>query len=200
MLKVNKKTTPEEYAKASENYSHYDEFGYEIKEILRTNLIDEQNHYCPYCERIIRNEQGKCHIEHIKPRSAFSKLSKEYSNLILFCDNTNTCGSRKDSAYEKKFINPVIDEPNEYLKYDLSSGEIYAIDNNYRGMYTIDTLNLNQKNLKEMRRNKLYAFVNLDKSTQLELLDWEIANHGKQGYDFPQMILELKNSTLLCQQ
>lgn len=194
MLKVNKKPTPVAYVKEAERYSHYDEFEYEIKEVLRASLIDEQNHYCPYCERIIQNEQGKCHIEHIKPRSTFSKLSREYSNLILSCDNRNTCGNRKGNEYTEEFIDPVIDEPNEYLKYDLSSGEIYAIDNNPKGTYTINILNLNQKNLKEMRRNKMYTFVDLDMATQLELIDWEMEHMGKQGCEFPQMILELKAS------
>ncbi|MFI3200741.1 MAG: retron system putative HNH endonuclease [Eubacteriales bacterium] len=176
MLNNKKANEPCEYTDLAKKVSNYQEFDTHIKEILRDNFICEQDSYCPYCERIIENNVNSCHIEHIKPQSAYPNQSKEYTNMILSCNNKNTCGIRKGNQYHEDFINPTIENPTFYLKYDLASGEVYSVDDNPKGEYTIKVLNLNDKKLKQMRRNKIFTYINLDSSMQLKLINWELEN------------------------
>jgi len=98
-------------------------------------------------------------IEHIKPRDLFPKLFQEYNNMVVSCNEKNSCGSAKQNKYSKEFINPVIENPKEFLTYNLASGEIIptykdAQDiRNKRAIYTITLLNLNNYILKDARKN-----------------------------------------------
>ena len=79
--------------------------------------------------------------------------------------NKNTCGSIKGNRYDEKFINPVIENPMEYLEYDLSSGNIvpiYSSGEKYeKARYTIDLLNLNYSKLSEARKSFAIELNNL---------------------------------------
>lgn len=161
MLKVNKVNEPEfllEYKKKHSPKSWYDYNNDNIKrDIKEYALKNEQNNYCPYCEKAIYSvDEG--HIEHIKPRDLFPKLFQEYNNLLVSCNEKNTCGSMKKNKYSDDFINPVIENPNEYLTFNLASGEIVPRkeleDTKYkRAIYTIELLNLNCITLTEARKN-----------------------------------------------
>lgn len=193
MLKINKANAPEDYLQLEKQFSSYKEFGSDIKEVLRYHLSLEQNSYCPYCERIIHGENKEsCHIEHMKPQALYPQLSKEYSNMLLSCNNPNTCGIKKDNDYGNGFLHPTEENPSSYLRYDLASGEIYAIDDNPKGNYTIQLLNLNDRKLQQMRRNNLLTLTNLSESSQLEIIDYGLQYSYGESLDFPQMYLQLR--------
>jgi len=65
----------------------------------------------------------------------------------------------KGNDYDDNFINPVLDNPNEYLDFNLANGEIlpkYTQEETLsykRAKYTIEILNLNHYKLKEARKN-----------------------------------------------
>lgn len=161
MLKVNKEQEPNfllEYKKKYSPKSWADYNKDDIKTNIKENiLVKEQEEYCPYCEkRIYTNDDG--HIEHIKPRDIYPKEFQNYDNLLVSCNEKNSCGMYKKNRYDNKFINPVIDNPASYFNYNIANGEIVPKDNDensneyIRSAYTISILNLNCYELKEARK------------------------------------------------
>lgn len=160
MLKVNKDEEPDfllEYKRkySPKSWADYNKDGIRSK-IKESILVLEQEEYCPYCEKRIYDDEG--HIEHIKPRDLYPKEFESYNNLIVSCDEKNSCGKYKRNNYSNNLINPVIDDPDEYFDYNIASGEIIPKNNDesskeyIRAIYTIKTLNLNSYELKEARK------------------------------------------------
>lgn len=160
MLKVNKYKEPDFLLEYKRKYSpkswiEYNKDGIR-SEIKKNILFLEQEEYCPYCEKRIYDDEG--HIEHIKPRDLYPKEFQNYNNLIVSCDEKNSCGKYKRNNYSNNLINPVIDDPDEYFDYNIASGEIIPKNNDesskeyIRAIYTIETLNLNCYELKEARK------------------------------------------------
>lgn len=160
MLKVNKDEEPDfllEYKRkySPKSWADYNKDGIRSK-IKESILVLEQEEYCPYCEKRIYDDEG--HIEHIKPRDLYPKEFESYNNLIVSCDEKNSCGKYKGNNYSNNLINPVIDDPDEYFDYNIASGEIIPKNNDesskeyIRAIYTIKTLNLNSYELKEARK------------------------------------------------
>lgn len=160
MLKVNKDEEPDFLLEYKRKYSpkswiEYNKDGIRSK-IKENILVLEQEEYCPYCEKRIYDNEG--HIEHIKPRDLYPKEFESYNNLIVSCDEKNSCGKYKRNNYSNNLINPVIDDPDEYFDYNIASGEIIPKNNDesskeyIRAIYTIETLNLNCYELKEARK------------------------------------------------
>lgn len=76
----------------------------------------------------------------------------------MSCNEKNSCGACKKNKYDNNFINPVVDNPQNYLSYNIANGEIVpkSSDENsneyIRASYTINILNLNCYELKEARK------------------------------------------------
>lgn len=168
MLKVNKRKEPlefKEYKKKKKpiNWEGYDN---KIKENLKKSLLKEQEgNCCPYCEVKIHLERS--HIEHIKPKDKFPKFLHEYDNMIACCVSNKNCGATKANQWDNLFINPVLDNPEEYFKYDIKTGRILPIDEvEYkfdRAETTIRFLNLNEKNLCDKRKVYILKFRDTQK-------------------------------------
>jgi len=162
VLRVNKNIEPDfllEFKRKNTPKTWNDYNDENIKSKIKNFILEkEQSKYCPYCEKAIYNV-NEGHIEHIKPRDLFPKLFQEYNNMVVTCNEKNSCGSAKQNKYSKEFINPVIENPKEFLTYNLASGEIIptykdAQDiRNKRAIYTITLLNLNNYILKDARKN-----------------------------------------------
>ena len=107
MLKVNKKSEPEEFTKykSKNKIINWDSFSTEIKQVLKQYLLEEQeNRCCPYCEIEINLEELiKIASELVKDRGYFylvhraDRLSEIMSSLqkykfeakkIKFCYTT----------------------------------------------------------------------------------------------------------------
>ena len=157
MLKVNKKSEPEEFTKykSKNKIINWDSFTAEIKQVLKQYLLEEQeNSCCPYCEIEINLENSQ--IEHIKPKDKFPKLLTEYDNLLACCLERKRCGNSKANKWDELFINPTIENPEDYFEYDIKTGRIIPIfkdsEKNKRTEYTIDLLNLNDNRLCDIRK------------------------------------------------
>lgn len=93
------------------------------------------------------------------PRHLYPKEFQNYNNLIVSCDEKNSCGKYKGNNYNDNLINPVIDNPAEYFDYNIASGEIIPKNNDesskeyIKARYTIETLNLNSYELRTARIN-----------------------------------------------
>lgn len=165
MFKVNKTEEPQffrDYKKRNTPKSWKD-FSYDIKRQLKEYMLEneyeyknEEGSYCPYCELKINLENSQ--IEHIYPKDKFPEKLMEYSNYLVACISPVTCGQNKGNSWENYFINPTIEDPEKYLEYNLSSGEIIPKEKDEskleykKAKLTIDLLNLNQKKLRDIRK------------------------------------------------
>ena len=179
MLKVNKKSEPEEFTKykSKNKIINWDSFSTEIKQILKQYLLEEQeNRCCPYCEIEINLYNSQ--IEHIKPKDKFPKLLADHDNLVACCLESKRCGNSKANKWDELFINPVIENPEDYFEYDIKTGEITPIfkeGNRYeKAKYTIDLLNLNDNRLCNIRRKYILEFSNYTKYNKNSLGDYPI--------------------------
>ena len=210
MLKIIKGEEPEFFAdfnilrKSGETYDDWDEIDTEVKEqLFKQILIHEQNEYCPYCERkmlyVEPPEKKKYRIEHIYPRNGgYKEKTFEYQNLLVSCDGTwvskeRTCDNAKaDKFNEELVINPVKENPIQFLKYSMDDGEISSVEESgkqgyQRAEYTIDLLQLNAEPLKHARR--VYIDLLLEKSSEPYFLN--VLNDWSDTKDFPSLTKNL---------
>lgn len=163
MLKIDKAEEPEFLKTYKKKYSphNWDDYGnenirFELKKYIADNEQNKRgNHFCVYCERKIEVDSNDGHIEHIRPRDKFPQYFQDYKNLAVSCNSNNSCGNKKAGKYDSKFINPVEENPEEFLTYDEFTGKIIPKDDNKkeRVKYTIDeVLNLNEYNLCQARK------------------------------------------------
>ncbi len=154
----------------------------EFKEKFVTNNIRENVYFnkesyffgkCAYCES--SKDDGKLEIDHYRPKSAGSRVKShpgyfwlhyKYDNLLPSCHDCNLKKSTRfpvkgnhaekpgDEEYEEPLlINPVSDNPDEYIAYDIENTGLlkYVEDKNNeettKGKVTIEILDLNRDNL-----------------------------------------------------
>lgn len=179
MLKVNKKSEPEEFTKykSKNKIINWDGFTAEIKQVLKQYLLEEQeNSCCPYCEIEINLENS--HIEHIKPKNTFPNLLASYSNFIACCLTKKRCGDSKASNWSELFINPVIENPEDYFGYDIKTGKIIPIfkdgEKYEKAEYTINLLNLNDNRLCNIRRKYILEFLSYSSNNENNLSNYPI--------------------------
>jgi uncharacterized protein (TIGR02646 family) len=134
---------------------------FELKEKIREDLLQKQHNQCAYCERKI--DKKNSHIEHIRQRDKFHQFECEYSNLVLSCNDENSCGKYKDSQknpiakfWQDEFIHPVFDNPEEYFSFN-EDGQILATKEN--ATRTIKYLNLNSLKLIRSRKSLLLQLI-----------------------------------------
>lgn len=179
MLKVNKKSEPEEFTKykSKNKIINWDSFSTEIKQVLKQYLLEEQeNRCCPYCEIEINLYNSQ--IEHIKPKDKFPRLLTSYDNLIACCIESKRCGNSKANKWDELFINPVTENPEDYFKYDIKTGKIIPIfkekEKFEKAEYTIDLLNLNDNRLCNIRRKYILEFLSYSSNNENNLSDYPI--------------------------
>jgi uncharacterized protein (TIGR02646 family) len=154
MLNITKTVEPDEvlrFKRASRPQS-WNDFTLEIKHTITEHILQNEQKigsksYCVYCERKIKSYQT--HIEHIKPKNVFPNLFDKYENLVVSCQSNQSCGHAKGNNYNDKFINPVEEDPENFMTYEFSTGEIIPVDNTDQALkerveYTCDILRLNQ--------------------------------------------------------
>lgn len=195
MLKVNKEQEPnflleykKKYSPKSWNDYNKDDIRIKIKENI---LLIEQKEYCPYCEKRIY-DNNEYHIEHIKPRDSYPKKFQNYDNLLVSCNEKNSCGIYKKNKYDNKFVNPVVDNPENYFTYNIANGEIIPKSNDeksneyIRAVYTIKILNLNCYELKEARK----AFIDILEVYRANYVEYNeyLQFFIDDGHNFPILI------------
>jgi uncharacterized protein (TIGR02646 family) len=123
MLKIEKTPEPIFFQKVRENpkVRKWEDVPPEIKKELNQHISEQEQLYngiclCPYCERKIKVKAS--HIEHIRPKSKFPSLTFSYNNLMVSCNDPNTCGHYKDHSWKDTFINPVEEERVEVCSID----------------------------------------------------------------------------------
>ena len=88
------------YKQKNRPHSYQDDCDdYTLRNNLRENLLSEQKNQCFYCEKKIKNDSKKVHIDHLKQRGFFHKLECSYANMVLSCNGAEKdehCGRYKD--------------------------------------------------------------------------------------------------------
>ena len=147
---------------------------------VKDALVIAQHGKCCFCERFIGHDGD---IEHFRPKGSYQQkpgdsliypgyywLAYEWSNLYLSCSagNQRHKGSlfplqqpanrahdfQNDTTVEEPlFIDPGQDDPSKYISF---RGEFaHSIDDNQKGISTIDHLGLNRDVLNNARRRHL---------------------------------------------
>jgi uncharacterized protein (TIGR02646 family) len=116
---------------------------------------------CCYCESLIDHIDFP-HIEHFLPKSKYPKYAFKWTNLFLSCKKCNLKKKEFDTKVNP-FINPVRDNPEEYLSYS----ELRIIPNPtspdpLKSINTINRCNLRRRELFRLRAKLLIEFNELE--------------------------------------
>ena len=76
---------PLDSAENPKNFKEYQE--------ARGDLIERLGQYCSYCEMKL---DASLAVEHVKPKSLYAELEREWSNFLLACTNCNSTKRDKD--------------------------------------------------------------------------------------------------------
>lgn len=105
----------------------YDDLGGEIKDIIRSSLLDEQGYICAYC--MGRIETNTCTIEHYisQKRHADSPYTEEehkrqsllYSNMSGVCKNDSEHCDKKRGNIPLEVLDPHKPTCEKYITYSL---------------------------------------------------------------------------------
>ena len=140
--------------------------------IIVEELHSMQKELCAYCERKIKKEDKKYHVEHFRCRHHFPENQLEWNNLFLSCNDNNTCGRHKDCSKTEKYdvndlIKPDIEtyNPEQYFTY-ISNGEIKVNldlnnENKHKANETIRVFNLNETALVNTRKTIFKSYFNI---------------------------------------
>lgn len=171
MRPIRRDTQPADYM----NPSEYREFC--------TPLLQRLGSYCAYCERYISNYSA-AHIEHIQPKSLYLHLEKEWTNLLIACDDCNNPKGKQDIDLTQNFLP---DRDNTFLAFDYSYGQIgvSAYAQQQQGLQQIaqNTLDLFQFNNTPVSKK-----VNLD-ITMLRIEMWNAITEYEAEYNNQQITL-----------
>lgn len=112
-----------------------------IKEPIKQTLLAMSNNKCAYCECKIGKENNYFTTEHFIPKSSSKFKVLEWDNLLPVCSKCN--GSKTGNTL--KIINPCIDVPNDYLRFDFTHFFYKYMPKNKSslGKNTCDVLGLN---------------------------------------------------------
>ncbi len=136
-------------------------FNKHVKNDVYQSILHEQGYICCYCG--IQISRRRCHIEHYRPKSKYTHLTFDYSNLISSCQGEDEkrptkpvhCGHKKGGWFDEDLmISPLDPNCSKYFKYT-GAGEILPTEDpehQEAAETTIKMLALDINKLKKMRR------------------------------------------------
>lgn len=125
----------------------------DIKQALQ-NMYEKR---CCYCEGKI-TPQIIDHIEHLRPKSLFPHLIVDWDNLHCCCP---VCNQNKQDQWDFKnpILDPTVDKVEDYLRFDLNTGQVINIKGDLRTQNTIDYPKLNRPELVEERKSIILSYA-----------------------------------------
>lgn len=90
------------------------------KDKVRGELRQAQNGLCAYCEVAL---SSSTRIDHFKPKRLHFSLTFDWNNLVLSCDENDSCDIKKGGNFENYWINPYITDPSGMFEF-FANGEI----------------------------------------------------------------------------
>ncbi len=169
MKRIIKNEPPEEWRKFVKKHPKFqykdlnkEKNGMELRQLLKSSLIEEQGGLCCYCSRQIEVGENSSHNEHLKSRNDYPNESMNYQNIVASCNSSTTCGKYKDKkSITEEYVSPLEDNCEENFSWN-TAGTIFG--NNERAKRTIDLLQLNQQSLKESRSALIQQCLDIAKS------------------------------------
>lgn len=158
MILINKKSMPPSLVKYKKDINaSFDNLTKEVKDKIRTSLLEEQGYICAYCMKKLKDDSSQVKIEHYIARIEENEL--DYKNLLAVCKGNEgepfenqTCDTRKGNREIK--INPQKKSDILTIGYT-NDGEIKSTNEDYQKDFN-DTLNLNDSlGLVTLRKNAL---------------------------------------------
>jgi uncharacterized protein (TIGR02646 family) len=182
-------------------YDRYQQYKPQLRK-----LFDYSCCYCTIYEG--ENKIGFFHVEHFKPKSKFPKLECEYENLLYACHKCNVykkdywikndlgcikdCDNCKDNICRQKdiyrFIDPSYEDPKEYIE----ESDLLLIEKNNSkiGLYTIEMLRLNRKQLVKLRYARRTLFMWLEEEEARKAKSYYRLNKSKKQLERLNRILD----------
>ncbi len=141
----------------------YDDMSAELRHKVKLCLIEEQGALCCYTGRRIASETS--HVEHLKPQTqCINHEDTKYSNLLAAYPSKNFPGKiaygahKKDNWYDRTlFIHPLRDDCEKRFKFQDDGCIKAARSNDKAAIETIARLNLDDKELKILRRTAIHT-------------------------------------------
>jgi uncharacterized protein (TIGR02646 family) len=104
------------------------------------------------------------HIDHIKPKDPSGRsahLFADYNNLTVSCLSSNSCGQTKDNKYHDDFINPVEENPADFMTYEVSTARVIPVNDNVKQRV--------ERTCEMLRLNSCYELLNARRRVLLSL-------------------------------
>lgn len=199
MKKINKSTPLAEFSiliSGNSRPTNWNEFTREHHDLylkVRNQLLTEQDNMSGYTE-IPLEAEGNIHIDHFKKKGMFQSLEFSWNNFIVDeKDNTIYGAGFKDKHVQQadysKIINPVIEQPSQFLTY-IEDGTMIvrqditdeAIRN--KAEFTIYIFNLNHPYLKKTRGSIISAI----RAYQTGLMEKEDVQNALASCGFQSLI------------
>lgn len=167
MRKVNKGTQPQELSDFLEREKPtnwdciHDAENQAVYTICKEALLKEQCGLSGYTERIIN--ANNVHIDHFKKKGMFREFTFNWNNFVLDEHNSNFGADYKDKNVKIEdyqfLINPNLEDPHEYLTYQID-GKIIPLNDltgnkKAKAETTIRLFNLNYPKLVNQRNSLL---------------------------------------------
>ena len=176
MKRIIKKQEPEQFTqwKAMANADWqptYADLRGDVKQAVKTALMQEQSYICCYCER--RLEQDDSHIEHFMPQSDISVDPLDFSNMLCSCQKElqhgepRHCGNLKGNWFDKMLLISPLEATCETKCRYTADGHIASVDATDRAaQQTIVKLGLDIPKLRALRRSAIELFLDESLSTE----------------------------------
>jgi hypothetical protein len=126
--------------------------GSDVSGPVRLALIRAQLGLCCYCGARIAPD--RCHVEHVRPHTAFEALPLAWANLFASCNSDQSCGRHKGAKLLAR-LDPG-EHPERFLRLD-HARRLEGLDDESRN--DLETLGLNGPLLRQSRDQAVSAFI-----------------------------------------
>jgi uncharacterized protein (TIGR02646 family) len=161
----------------------YDDLAGEIKQAVKTELMQEQGYLCCYCE--CRIDADDSHIEHFRPQSRVDVDPLDFGNLLCSCQNQlqkgvpRHCGNLKGYWFIQELLVSPFDPGCESRFAFTGDGGIKPMDDTDIGAAeTIKRLGLDLPKLNAMRASAIEPF--LEESLSADELQQFVSGYLRQ--------------------
>ena len=94
--------------------------------LTRTDLLENQNYQCAFCESPLEDNGQSTHLDHLITQDANSLRRFDIRNLVACCQNDSTCGHKHDRYSVPDELNPYIANNLHLVISCDSGGELYS--------------------------------------------------------------------------
>lgn len=149
------------------------------KSEVREELRNAQNNLCAYCE-VALTESTR--IDHFEPKNRGYRLTFDWNNLVLSCDEKDSCDNKKGGAFNNYWINPYSTDPAGMFKF-YSDGQIIGQSTDAENI--IIDFGLDCPNL-EAKRKGIFNTLELNIDALIEFPDaLEVYLKSEEAIMFP---------------